>query len=98
MFLRWGRNICCEVTGLQRDSSDLPQEDLEIPCNLVFEGILKEVEKIEKIVTLVESDPPTRAVDANENITQCSNVNLEITKSPSAAISVSEPSSTVVRI
>ena len=78
-------------------SSDLPQGGLEIPCNLVFEGNLKEVEKVKKLVTLVESDPPTstEAVDANENI---SNVNLEITKLPSAAISVSEPSSTVVRI
>ena len=73
------------------------QGGLEIPYNLVFEGDLKEVEKVKKLVTLVESDPPTstEVVDANENI---SSVNLEITKSSSAAISVSEPSSTVVRI
>ena len=97
LLLRWGGNICCEVTGLRCYSSDLPQGGLEIPCNLVFEGDLKEVEKVKKLVTLVESGPPTstEAVDANENI---SNVNLEITKSPSAVISVSEPFSTVVRI
>ena len=49
---------------------------------------------------MVKSDQPTtiEAVDTSENTPQCSNVNLEITKSPSAAVSVSELSSTVVRI
>ena len=39
-------------------SSDLPQGGLEIPCDLVFEGNLKEIEKIKKLIALVESDPP----------------------------------------
>ena len=50
LFLQRGGNICCEVTGLQCYSSDLPQGGLEIPCNLVSEGNLKEVKKVKNLL------------------------------------------------
>ena len=101
LFLQWGGIICCEVTGLRRYYSDLPQGGLEIPCNIVFKGHLKEIEKVKKVLKLTESDSPsatTETVDNSGKNTQSSDVDLQITKSPSAAISVSEPTSAVVKI
>ena len=70
-----------------------------LQVNFAYNMCHKEVEKVKKFIALVESDPPTttKAVDTTENTLQCSNIDLEITKSPAAAISVSEPS-TVVKI
>ena len=101
LFLLRGGNICCEVTGLWCYSFDLPQGGLEIPCNLVFEGSLKEVEKVKKLVhwlTLIHPPVLKKLMVGKILLNVYSNVNLEITKSPLAAISVSEPSSTVVKI
>ena len=102
LFLQQGSAICCEVTGLRCYSSDLPQGGLEIPCNIVFKGHLKEIDKLKKVLKLTESDSPgaiTETVDnSGKNTPQSSDVDLQITKSPSAAISVSEPTSAVVKI
>ena len=50
LFLRRGNSITCRVTGHRRYSSDLPQGGLEIPCTLLFEGELKDIAKIKKLV------------------------------------------------
>lgn len=48
IFLRRGGSISCIVLGGRRYSADLPQGGLEIPCRLLFEGEVKEIEKIAK--------------------------------------------------
>ncbi len=49
VFLRRGGSIRCRVIGLRRYSSDLPQGGLEVPCQLIFEGMEKEVLKVKKL-------------------------------------------------
>jgi hypothetical protein len=51
LFLQHGGSITCKVTGRRRHSEDLPQGGLEISCTLAFEGGLKDVTKVEKLVT-----------------------------------------------
>ena len=48
IFLRRGGSISCIVLGGRRYSADLPQGGLEIPCRLLFEGEIKEIEKVTK--------------------------------------------------
>ena len=48
LFLQHHRSIRCEVTGDRRHSSDLSQGGLEVPCDLIFEGEKKYIQKIEK--------------------------------------------------
>ena len=47
LFLAMG--ITCTPIGGRRYSSDLPQEGLEIPCELVFTGKSKEIEKVKTL-------------------------------------------------
>ena len=51
LFLQHHGSIRCEVTGDRRYSSDLPQGGLEVPCDLIFEGKKKYIQKIEKLIT-----------------------------------------------
>jgi hypothetical protein len=51
LFLQHGGSITCKVTGRRRRSEDLTQGGLEIPCTLTFVGGLKDVTKVEKLVT-----------------------------------------------
>ena len=51
LFLQHHGLIRCEVTGDRRYSKDLLQGGLEIPCDLIFEGEKKYIQKIEKLLT-----------------------------------------------
>ena len=51
LFLQHRGSIQCEVTGDRRHSSDLPQGGLEVPCELIFEGEKKYIQKIKKLLT-----------------------------------------------
>ncbi len=49
-FIRRCGTITCQVTGVRRYSSDLLQGGLEVPCTYTFEGIVKEVDKVRKLL------------------------------------------------
>ena len=55
IFLRKGGSIFCQVNGGRRYSHDLPRGGLEVPCLMRFQGTAKDVQKIEKLVTLALS-------------------------------------------
>ena len=48
LFLSRGGSITCIVTGIRKYSDDLPQGDLEVPCQLTFRGDEPAVEKVKK--------------------------------------------------
>ena len=48
LFLSRGGSITCIVTGIRKCSDDLPQGDLEVPCQLTFRGDEPAVEKVKK--------------------------------------------------
>ncbi len=51
IFLQLGGNIICQVTSNNRRySADLLQGGLEIPCILIFEGVAKDIAKLDKLV------------------------------------------------
>ena len=52
MFIDQGGDITCVVTGNRRYSSDLVQEGLEIPCNIIFRGKDRLASKIKKLQNL----------------------------------------------
>ena len=52
LFLRRGGSISCIVSGGRRYSSDIPQGGLEIPCNLLFKGKAKEMDKLKRCLKL----------------------------------------------
>ena len=51
LFLLRGESINCTVVGRRRYSADLVQGGLDIPCNLLFRGMQKEINKL-KLKTL----------------------------------------------
>ena len=57
LFISGGGLIKCEVTGSRRYSQDLVQGGLEIPCDLVFEGKGRDIEKLKSLLlsNLVEN-------------------------------------------
>jgi len=52
LFLRRKGTIQCIISGRRWFSADLPQGGLEIPCVLKFQGDLKDVAKMRKLVTI----------------------------------------------
>ena len=67
LFLQHGGLIKCKVTGSRQYSRDLPQGNLEIPCQLTFEGNEKYIDKIKKLMKLSDTDSgsPTVSVAAD---------------------------------
>ncbi len=51
LFLRRGGSITCTVSGNRRNSFDLPQGGLEVPCRLILKAEAKEITKMKKYVT-----------------------------------------------
>ena len=51
LFLRRGGRIMCIVTGGKMYSIDLPQGGLEIPCQLIFKGTPKEIQKLKNLLS-----------------------------------------------
>ena len=56
LFLQHHESIRCKVTGDRRYSSDLPQGGLEVPCDLNFEGEKEYIQKIEKLLSVTNSE------------------------------------------
>jgi len=52
LFLRRKGTIQCTISGRRWFSADLPQGGLDIPCVLKFQGDLKDVAKMRKLVTI----------------------------------------------
>ena len=50
IFLRHGGTIMCRITGRRQYTRDLAQGGLEIPCILKFEGCLKDIIKVERLI------------------------------------------------
>ena len=50
LFLRKGGDILCTITGGRQHSFDLPQGGLEIPCELMFKGDKKSVDKVKQLL------------------------------------------------
>ena len=61
----WG-TICCEIIDDQ--ASDLPQGGLGIPCKFIFQGDMKSVAKVQK---LIQSVPP---VNVNRDRSKSNNI------------------------
>ena len=57
LFIRQGGLIKCEVTGSRRYSQDLVQGGVEIPCDVIFEGKERDIEKLKSLLpsNLVEN-------------------------------------------
>ena len=65
LFLQRGGSITCIITGPRQFSNDLPQERLEVPCTLNFEGALNNIEKIKKLLNEVTSQPDVKESTGN---------------------------------
>ena len=90
LFVPKGDSILCEVSGGTRYSQDLPQGGLEIPCLLRFQGVSKDVQKVEKLAILALSsqtssnpqsppslEPPTKKVRVDGKHDMSGNANKE---------------------
>ena len=55
LLLHRGGSISCQVTGGRQYSSDLPQEGLEIPCTLMFNGNIPRYGKDYRTTAVVSS-------------------------------------------
>ena len=64
--------ITCTITGKRCYSSDLPQGGLEVPCVLYFQGRIKDIGKIVKL--LCPDLPPNkkRKIDMSDPEAKCS--------------------------
>ncbi len=70
IFLQLGGNIICQVTSTRRYSADLPQGGLEIPCILIFEGVAKDIAKLDKLVKYALSASTTETTTSTTAVTE----------------------------
>ena len=50
LFIRRGGSIECAVSGVRHHTTDLPQGGLEVPCQIKFKAIKKELDKLKKCI------------------------------------------------
>ena len=55
LLLSRNGTISCKVTSTRRQSSDLPQGGLEIPCKLILVGASRDISKVQKLITGAQS-------------------------------------------
>ena len=65
LFLCCGGSIMCTVNGSRRYSQDLPQGGLEIPCELLFTGDTKYIEKAKHCLSLAGVSVNSNAKDVS---------------------------------
>ena len=56
LFLRRRGIISCQIVGVRRYSSDLPQGGLEVPCKLIFEGNGGDIRKVSILLVNCKED------------------------------------------
>ena len=90
LFLRHGGNIMCIVTGSRRYSQDLPQGGLEIPCEFLFTGDTKYIEKAKHCLSLAGVSANSNAKDVSTTTDKSIVVREEpkVEKSPTKVIHV----------
>ena len=94
LFIRRGGTIHCQITGRRRYSADLPQGGLEVPCRLRFEGSVKELEKLQRLLdsfcgkdAQLQDDIDTKdsAVEASDQISSNASTTSLNNEEPQAA-------------
>ena len=81
MFLRRGGSICCEVTGLRRYSSGLPQGGLEYSPRLLL-SLSELIRALESVTLATSSLAATMADDESDKDNHpvgCISLNLSFT-------------------
>ena len=56
LFLLKKGSITCQITGNRRYSVDLPQGGLEVPCNLTFVGLDRDIGKVVQLITAAPTE------------------------------------------
>ena len=94
LFIRRGGTIHCRITGRRRYSADLPQGGLEVPCRLRFEGSIKELDKLQRLLdsfcgkdTQLQDDIDTKdsSVEASDKISLNVSTTLHVNEESQAA-------------
>ena len=67
----------CKVTGSRRNSEDLPQGDLEVPCTLKFQGKTKDIDKIKQLLETALCLASTQHSDPASKKRKLSSVEME---------------------
>ena len=49
-------SITCQITGNRRHSVDLPQGGLEVPCNLTFVGLDRDICNVVQLITAAPTE------------------------------------------
>ena len=66
LFLRKGGAIGCVVTGHRQYSSDLPQGGLEVPCQMLFKGTMKMINKIKSLLQNAPTNTASQVSTSSE--------------------------------
>ena len=92
LFLRRGGTIMCTINGSRRYSQDLPQGGLEIPCELLFTGNTKYIEKAKHCLSLAGVSVDSNAKDISTSTEMRSVVSDEpkVKKSPTKVIHLTD--------
>ncbi len=61
LFLRRHGTITCRVNGSRRNSRDLPQGGLEVPCILIFSGELLLIQKVKNHIDDITKEDESKA-------------------------------------
>ena len=68
LLLERGGTISCTVSGSRLFSTDLPQEGLEVPCTMKFQGPPKHVAKMQKLIVPATKKPSSTDHDSKTTI------------------------------
>ena len=76
LLLQKGGTISCIVIGHRQYSSDLPQGGLEVPCQLLFKGDIKTINKVR---SLLQNAPTDEAMLATQVSTSSAKIATIVT-------------------
>ena len=105
-FSRQGGTITCKVMGPRRYLTDLVQGGLEIPCKLVFRVIIKDIEKVTRLLRstatarenktsqIVVKKSPSTEIKAAKS----SGISITVTDSPKITVEIGHSSNLSVKV
>ena len=72
LFLEHNGAITCTITRPRRQSADLPQGGMELPCALAFSSDPSDLLKVKRVMATISIQPPPKQASSDEPEQECS--------------------------
>jgi len=90
LFMWHGGAIQCKVTGSRQYSCDISQGGLEIPCQLIFTGDPKCIQKVKKAMSSAGVKSKVTAMKSTKEVVCSKDEDLIVKKEPAKRVKVND--------